>query len=247
MHLEWQLPNPLQSNYDLQLVLKGIKRLKGQQQNQKAPVTPDMLLSMLKFLNLSNPIHANVWAAALCMFHTLLRRSNVLPLSYHKFNPLHQLMRGDFRFFNWGARVVIRWSKTIQFKERSLLFPLPRIHNHPLCPVQAIFHAFSFAPQAPPSSPAWVLSNGSNSILTVPLFLKVFKQVIHKAGWDPSLYSTHSFRRGGATWAYKCGIPADTIQILGDWKSDAYKAYIKPDIHVVHAAVTTFQSQFPTN
>ena len=37
----------------------------------------------------------------------------------------------------------------------------------------------------------------------------------------------HSFRRGGATWAFQAGIPGELIQICGDWASDAYKRYLE--------------------
>ena len=32
---------------------------------------------------------------------------------------------------------------------------------------------------------------------------------------DPSKFSGHSFRRGGATWPYSVGVPMDTIRIIG--------------------------------
>jgi hypothetical protein len=38
--------------------------------------------------------------------------------------------------------------------------------------------------------------------------------------------SSHSFRRGGATLAAQTGISSSLIQLMGDWKSDAYKKYI---------------------
>jgi hypothetical protein len=41
-------------------------------------------------------------------------------------------------------------------------------------------------------------------------------------------YSTHSFRRGGgATWAFSAEVPTELIQLYGDWKSNAYKKYLK--------------------
>lgn len=38
-------------------------------------------------------------------------------------------------------------------------------------------------------------------------------------------YTGHSFRRGGATYAFRSGVPGELIQVMGDWKSDAYKRY----------------------
>ena len=43
---------------------------------------------------------------------------------------------------------------------------------------------------------------------------------------EPNLFSTHIFRRGGATFAFQSGIPSELIQLQGDWKSDAYKKYL---------------------
>ena len=44
---------------------------------------------------------------------------------------------------------------------------------------------------------------------------------------DSSQYSGHSFRSGAATTAVERGVGDATIQMLEQWKSDAYRAYIK--------------------
>ena len=38
--------------------------------------------------------------------------------------------------------------------------------------------------------------------------------------------SSHSFRRGGATWALSCGVPGGIVKLLGDWKSAEYLVYL---------------------
>jgi hypothetical protein len=48
----------------------------------------------------------------------------------------------------------------------------------------------------------------------------------HLCGINSSEYSGHSFRRGGASHAFKCNIPAALIKLQGDWKSNAYLRYI---------------------
>ena len=40
-------------------------------------------------------------------------------------------------------------------------------------------------------------------------------------------YRGHSFRRGGANWAFQCGVPGELIQVFGDWSSEAYKSYLE--------------------
>ena len=39
-------------------------------------------------------------------------------------------------------------------------------------------------------------------------------------------FSGHSLRRGGATFAFQCGIPSELIKLQGDWRSDAYMLYL---------------------
>jgi integrase len=42
----------------------------------------------------------------------------------------------------------------------------------------------------------------------------------------PSLYATHSLRRGGATHAPRCGVSLRYIMVLGRWRSDVVRQYI---------------------
>ena len=54
-------------------------------------------------------------------------------------------------------------------------------------------------------------------------FVGAFKKLVMAAGLDWTKYSGHSFRRGGATFAFNLGVNPELIQYLGDWASDAYK------------------------
>ena len=60
-----------------------------------------------------------------------------------------------------------------------------------------------------------------------------------------SAISGHSFRRGGATWAFKCGIPGEIIQEIGFWKSDAYLRYLEIEMDLKKSALSTFGSALP--
>ena len=39
-------------------------------------------------------------------------------------------------------------------------------------------------------------------------------------------HTGHSFRRGGAQWLFDAGVPLDTIQRIGRWRSNAWELYI---------------------
>jgi integrase len=53
------------------------------------------------------------------------------------------------------------------------------------------------------------------------------KEALDQSGINSAQYSGHSFRSGAATTAVRRGMGDAMIQMLGRWKSDAYRAYIK--------------------
>jgi hypothetical protein len=98
-----------------------------------------------------------------------------------------------------------------------------------LCPVSAYREMCHLIP-APSSSPAFCLPCDKRfRSLSYYQFQKCFKKLIVKTGRDATRYSSHSFWRGGANWAFKSNVPSDLIQKHGDWKSDAYKKYLEFD------------------
>ena len=52
------------------------------------------------------------------------------------------------------------------------------------------------------------------------------KQLIKRNGLNADYFSTQSFRCAGSSYAFRAGVPADLIQLHGDWKSGAYKKYL---------------------
>ena len=245
IHLEWNLPNPLLNNFHLQSVLRGIRRQLCDKVQRKEPITPQLLLHLLAHLDITTPFGANVWAAALLMFFGLLRRSNVLPSSSGTFAPNLHLRRRDLTFTSKGLQVLIRWSKTNQFQDRQQVLPLPRIVGHKLCPTQAVFHAFQLTRGAPLDGPALVLPHGCQfRPLTAPVFVTEVKQRL-SAHCDSSRIAGHSFRRGGACWAYSSGVPVDLIRQLGDWKSNAYTLYTLCDNNLLSTAMSNMVSTLP--
>ena len=64
-------------------------------------------------------------------------------------------------------------------------------------------------------------------IVTYHKFQAQLKKYISLIGLDPELFSSHSFRRGGATLAFQANVRSELIQLQGDWLSDAYKKYLQ--------------------
>ena len=110
--------------------------------------------------------------------------------------------------------------------------PLLAIPDLVLCTVLANENMMRATP-ASPDDP--VFSMRTNKGKVKPLIYRhlqeKIKGLIAKTGRDPHLYVSHSFRRGGCSWAFKAGVPTDLIQHHGDWLSECYKRYLTFDFN----------------
>ena len=60
---------------------------------------------------------------------------------------------------------------------------------------------------------------------------------------DNSAFAGHSFRRGGASWAYQAGLGVDTIRQIGDWQSNSYTKYIVEDENSLRFAMLSWANE----
>ncbi len=226
MHLELGLSNPLEKNWVIDCLLKGIKRQLGCQVTKKLPMTPEIILQVKSVLDLASARDVVFWSACLTLFFGMFRISNVLVRDKHYVLGKH-LARQDIQVGESGLVLIIRWSKTVQFREKCIKVPLPSIPNHPLCPTTAVLKALSLTYGAAIQGPAFVVPTPSGfRSLTPDSFVSRLKSVMYQLGYHSDSYSSHSFRRGAASWAFACGLPSEAIQVLGNWKSDCYKEYL---------------------
>ena len=234
LHLQYGYPNPLEDplfKHQKTLLMRGIKRINGERVTQKLPITPDVLHKMQCHLHLDSLFDATFWAACLVAFFSFFRKSNLLPPSTTEFDTKRHLRKCDVRLFPWGIILVVRWSKTIQYRDRTLLVPVPKIAHSSLCPWSAVTRAFKLAgvyqSNKSASEPAFTyLEDGVLKTLTYTTFTTKLKRILDLCGYDSSRFSGHSFRQGGASFALHCGVPSDYIKLQGDWKSTEYKRYL---------------------
>ena len=125
--------------------MRGIKRINGERVTQKLPMTPNVLHKMQCYLHLDYSFASTFCAACLVTFFSFFRKSNLLPPSTTEFDTKRHLRKCDVRWFLWGIILVVRWSKTIQYRDRTLLVPVPTIAHSSLCPWSAATRAFKLA------------------------------------------------------------------------------------------------------
>ena len=115
-----------------------------------------------------------------------------------------------------------------------LVKPVVAIPNCCLCPVTA-FKAMIEMISARALDPAFCFHSLVKPKILVPItyaqFQDKFRNLIALTGRDASLFSTHSLRRGGCSFAFRSKVKSELIQYHGDWVSDCYKEYLTYDFH----------------
>ena len=105
---------------------------------QAQPVTPDILLDLVAFLDLTKQADLAFWGVLVLGFYTFFRKSNLIPDSCEEFNLRKQLTRSQVEFQGTVAALTITWSKTIQRRQRAVEIPLFPVEQSPLCLVTVL-------------------------------------------------------------------------------------------------------------
>lgn len=214
------------NDFEFRLLMRGLTRLNPHIPRQVLPITPDILIALLSCVNFSNQFDVAIWNSFLVAFYLMARKSSLIPSSQQNFDSSKHLTRRDFVLTKKCLTVTIKFTKTMQFRDRVLIIPVLANPGNPLCPVSNFYRMVKLIP-ARANSPAFCFySQGHLRSITHFTFTATLRKWLKVLGFDSSAYSGHSFRRGGATWAFKSEVPGELIQIVGDWASDAYKLYI---------------------
>ena len=179
------------------------------------------------------------------------QKINLFPPSASGFVATKHLARSNFQpplGERESDRVFSHWAKNNQFKERKHVAYLRHLPDHQLCPMSAIVRAFLSTPV--PSNyagPAFLVPSPSGfTPLLYSKFLAILKAKLKLLNLDSSRFATHSFRRGGATWAFVGGIPGEIIMAMGDWHSAAYLSYVTISASLKQATMMQFATSLPT-
>ena len=223
LHVLMNLQPPSLSNTEIKLTLMGLTKMMKRPIKQAQPLTPETMLEMFTFIDLELNKDLIMWAMIVVGFFAMLRKSNLMPDSKTSFCQTKQLTRGQITFEDGVAMISVKWSKTLQFKNKVLKIPLFPIPGSPLCPVTVL--KALLAKPGRSSDPLFKI--GKSKLITYPVFQKRLKDLAVKAGYKRSAFTSHSLRRGGASWAFKSGVNENLIKILGDWSSDSYRRYLE--------------------
>ena len=234
LHIDQGFADPLINCLRLQRVVKGIKRLQGVKSSlTRLPVTPDILAVVRSSLDLTAYDDCMFWAACTLAYFGFLRSAEFTVPSTSSFDTRTHLAVADITVDSLVQpsclRVHIKASKTDPFRQGCFIYVGQG--STVLCAIQAVLDYLALRGKTP--GPLFLLSNGQP--LSRQLVTDRLRSIIQSAGL-PGNYSSHSFRIGAATMAAKAGLPDHLIQVLGRWRSDAYKQYIQTSSEVIVSA-----------
>ena len=214
--------------HEFRAVMRGIHRLKKSEPQRKHPVSPTELSQMAP-LFADTPFAHAAWACVIITWWAFLRKSNTVVNDQAADGVDHCIRRGDVHvnFARWQLHITVRGSKTNQFSERVFHAYIQGRIDHVLDPVGAWLRHLAANPNIPEHSPAFNFpEDGSTQSMTYDLLRGTLKLGFGAIGGDPAKVSSHSLRRGGATFAYHAGMDEVLLKAHGDWVSDCYRDYI---------------------
>lgn len=203
-------------------VLEGVKRSNGRVNDQRLPITLDLLINIIRILPAVciNSYEAILFKASFSLsFYALLRISE---FAQSNGQMKHTMSFSDISFPGDCLKLRIPSSKTDQ-QGLGTYLQIGKQANHDICPVRLMQKFLKSRPQF--QGPLFCHFDGKP--LTRYQVVSVLKRAITYLGIDENRYSSHSFRIGAATSLSMQGISDDDIMKAGRWKSSAYKGYIR--------------------
>ena len=165
-------------------------------------------------------------AVYLMAFYSFLRISNLVPHSIQQYCRMEQLSRGDVFFAPPGLHILVKWTKTLQKRNRAVMLKLPTISQQIICPVSAIRQLLMATPGGQDAPLFQTVYNHKYVPLTDSKVRKHFKDVLTYLNWHTCGITFHSFRRSGASLAFQGDASVDSTKAHGTWSSDTVWRYI---------------------
>jgi hypothetical protein len=188
--------------------------------DNRLPITDILLIRMVQSLNsvISVPYYRALFRAMFAVaFFGLMRIGEITKTNQGQ----NVLQLGQVKISK--DKVVITITKFKHNNGNPMDILLGAHDQKDICPVKAIHQYLSF--RGGHVGPLFCFPDGNP--VTREFFVKRLTACVKFCGMDAARYKTHSFRIGSASYYASMGYSDSQIRILGRWKSDAFKRYIR--------------------
>ena len=93
-------------SFEFSILLKGLKRKLAKPTKQALPITPEMLVLIYQFVDISQPKALAHWTSFVFALRLLYRKSSIAPVSLAKFDPRTGLSREKAKIVMSTTRVT---------------------------------------------------------------------------------------------------------------------------------------------
>jgi hypothetical protein len=202
-------------------MLRGCINLRPKKSRVRKPVTVEMLGELLPSFDLRQTIDRSTWAIITTAVHGLCRLGELAPSTHEgKFYP----RRKNYSLNAQGrANIFIARSKT-DVNHEGFHLPIPR-NGAATCPHRALVEAVAAgAPGRLFSAPEDPLfPDSSNRAVLKYYVIKRLREALTRAGYNPTEFSGHSLRKGGAQSLFNRGLACMGRWVIGSQSLRLYR------------------------
>ena len=170
-----------------------------------------------------------------------MRLSNIVPHSGAQYDHARHLAIGDVIFSSTEAIILIKWSKTTQFRDSVITIRVPFLPGSSRCPVTALKTMSALVPGSDNDPLFATHTHDSVLPLTDSMVRKHLKRVVVLFCLQNDGYTFHTFKRSGVSWAYNHGVPMEAIKSQGTSVSDTVWHYIHAHSPTSSALLSAFR------
>ena len=241
MFVLYDIPYQLWDHPKIKYFIKSIKMARPLALPKKNIIDLNTLKSIIAVI--SNWPNSVVYKAVfLTAFFGFFRLSNIAPHAISEFDITRHFTGGDIFFQKDEVQLLLKWSKTMQYRNEYKLVSLPKLGKSTVCPYRALRNLMHlYAPDH--QAPLFQIKNvaGGWQVLTDSRIRKTLANVNQKLRLPKNYYTFHAFRRSGATLAYEMDVPIKEIKDHGTWASDCVWTYIRPQASAGHQVAQKFR------
>lgn len=158
---------PALESFEVTLLIRACYYTMDHVPLQRRPLTPELIRKLLSAAQSIVPNFPIFKCAVLLSFFGFLRMSNMTPRTSASFDPRKHTCRGDVFHADPGLVILLKWSKTNQYGQKTELVPIPTTQDPEFCPVVAYNQMVDLAPTLSPNQPLLSLTEPGKELIPV--------------------------------------------------------------------------------